>query len=381
MSDHENAPAPVTSWLAMPIEPAAHLAIERVRRADDVVHIAIMPDVHLAGDVCVGTAMATRRLVYPSAVGGDIGCGMLAIGFDAEADVLRDARSAGELLRLLGERIPSHRRHRSRTLPQPADLAPTLLSHPSLISLAKNDGALQFGTLGGGNHFVEMQSDEDNRLWLMIHSGSRALGQAVKGHHVARASLRSASMMVLDADTLEGQEYLHDQDWACRYARANRLAMGQQVVEILRDVFGIEADSATTLECDHNHVRQEDHFGEKLFIHRKGAMPASRGLSGVVPGSMGTASYHVQGRGCVPSLCSSAHGAGRLFSRHAARERFGRQDLRRQMQGVWFDPRLVETLREESPKAYKDVRSVMRAQEELVKVTRTLRPLLVYKGR
>ena len=198
--------APVKKWLAMPMETSAYAAIERVRRAEDVVHVAVLPDVHIAGDVCVGTAMATKRLLYPSAVGGDIG-------------------------------------------------------------------------------------------------------------------------------------------------------------------------------CDHNHVRREEHFGESLYVHRKGAMCADAGLAGVVPGSMGTQSLHVEGRGCADSLRSGAHGAGRLLSRHAAREQFGRTNFRRQMQGVWFDPRLGDALREESPKAYKDVQSVMRAQRDLVKVTRTLRPLVVYKGR
>jgi tRNA-splicing ligase RtcB len=135
------------------------------------------------------------------------------------------------------------------------------------------------------------------------------------------------------------------------------------------------------IRCDHNHVRREEHFGESLLIHRKGAMPADAGLPGVIPGSMGTLSLHVEGRGCAESLRSSAHGAGRLFSRRAARDRFTRSDLRRQMDGIWFEPRLTESLREESPKSYKDVRAVMRAQAELVKVVRTLRPLLVYKGR
>jgi tRNA-splicing ligase RtcB (3'-phosphate/5'-hydroxy nucleic acid ligase) len=355
--------------------------IERVSRAEDVVRIAVMPDVHLAGDVCVGTAMATRRLVYPSAVGGDIGCGMLAMGFNASGDLLQDAERAGNVLRLLGERIPARRRNRSRTLPYPPELAQGELSHPSLQSLAADEGKLQFGTLGGGNHFIEIQADESNQLWVMIHSGSRAVGQAVKDHHVGRAMIRSVSMVALDAGTAAGLNYLRDQDWARRYAAANRNAMGQEVAEILRAVFKFEQVESLTIGCDHNHVQREMHFGESLLVHRKGAMPADLASPGVVPGSMGTASFHVEGRGCAESLHSSAHGAGRLLSRHAARERFSRADLRNQMQGVWFDPRLGEALREESPKSYKDVYAVMRAQRELVKITRTLRPLLVYKGR
>ncbi|HZK82768.1 MAG TPA: RtcB family protein [Humisphaera sp.] len=381
MIEPDETLAPMRAWLAAPMETVARQAIDRMRRGDDVVRIAVMPDVHLAGNFCVGAAVATRRLIYPAAVGGDIGCGMLAVAFDASADILRDAESAGAVLRLLGERIPAQRRHRSRTLPFPATLISSDLSHPPLRSLASDEGQLQFGTLGGGNHFVELQADETGRLWLMIHSGSRAIGQAVKDHHLAQATIRSAAMLALDSDTPPGQAYLHDQEWARRFAHANRQAMAERVIEILRTLFKIEPVDRTTIACDHNQVRREEHFGQSALVHRKGAMPAERGSFGVVPGSMGTLSYHVEGRGCPESLMSSAHGAGRLFSRHAARERFGRADLRRQMHGVWFDPRLSEALREESPKSYKDVRSVMRAQDDLVKVTRILRPLLVYKGR
>lgn len=373
--------APVKKWLAMPMETSAYAAIERVRRAEDVVHVAVLPDVHIAGDVCVGTAMATKRLLYPSAVGGDIGCGMLALAFDAAADVFRTAVHAGTLLRQLGERIPAQRRHRTRTLTFPSAIDPRELSNPSLRSFADREGRLQYGTLGGGNHFVEMQADDDERLWVMIHSGSRAIGQEVKSHHLARTTIRSAGLLATDSDTAAGQAYLHDQEWARRFADANRRAMARQVVDILRESFKINSIESLTIACDHNHVRREEHFGKSLYVHRKGAMCADAALAGVVPGSMGTQSLHVEGRGCADSLRSGAHGAGRLLSRHAAREQFGRTNFRRQMQGVWFDPRLGDALREESPKAYKDVQSVMRAQRDLVKVTRTLRPLVVYKGR
>jgi tRNA-splicing ligase RtcB len=369
------------AWLATPMEDSAVKALGRVRRAEDVAYVAVMPDVHLAADVCVGTAMATNRLLYPSAVGGDIGCGMLALAFDASADVLRDPRHAGSLLRALGERIPAQRRSRRYAPPLPVGLSLEDLSHPSLVATVRDEARLQLGTLGGGNHFIELQADESDRLWLMVHSGSRAVGQAVKAHHLARATVKSASLLALDAGTDDGRAYLHDQDWARAYADANRRVMAGQVAGALRELFRAEAIEASLVACDHNHVREEEHFGRRLMVHRKGAMPANAGLAGVVPGSMGTCSYHVEGRGCAEALRSSAHGAGRLLSRGAARERFTRQDLRRQMGDVWFDPRLAESLREESPGSYKDVRAVMRAQGELVKVVRMLRPVLVYKGR
>ena len=373
--------APVKSWLAMPMEASAQEAIERVRRAEDVVHIAVMPDVHLAGDVCVGTAMATRRLIYPSAVGGDIGCGMLAMAFNAAADLLREPANAGELLRLLA-------RENSRAAPQPvsnvsfpASLKPGDLSHPALRSLADEVGRLQLGTLGGGNHFVEMQADEDEQLWVMIHSGSRAMGQEVKAHHLSRATIRSASMLTLDADKGEGQAYLHDQAWARQFAQANRQRDG-------RANRGGSSDQPSTffpwsrrpLPAITITFSREEHFGQSLLVHRKGAMPAEAGSAGVVPGSMGTLSLHVEGRGARSPLRSQAHGAGRLLSRRAARERFNLSSLRQQMQGVWFDPRLSEELREESPKSYKDVRAVMRAQRELVKITRTLQAVAGVQG-
>jgi tRNA-splicing ligase RtcB len=364
----------------MPMEPAARAIIDRVRRAEDVVHVAVMPDVHPANDVCVGTVMATRRLVYPGAVGGDIGCGMFVIGFDAEAKTLRDPRIAGALLRQLGESVPIHRRHRSRTIALPDGLRTDALSHPALAGVLNDVGILQLGTLGGGNHFIEFQADAEDRLWLMIHSGSRAMGQAIKAHHLTHASIRSASMMAIDIDTSAGQAYLHDQQWAREYARVNREAMGRVVIEMVRGLLRVEPVESTMIGCDHNHVRLEEHLGQRMLVHRKGAMPADVGQPGIVPGSMGTLSYHITGRGCELALRSSAHGAGRILSRQAARARFDRRDLARQMAQVWFDPRLANSLRDESPKSYKDVRRVLAAQAELVKIARTLWPVLVYKG-
>ena len=376
-------PAPVRTWLAGPMEPAAADTIARVRTAAGVVRVAVLPDVHVARDVCVGTAMATVDWLYPAAVGGDIGCGVVSVRFDADADdLLRDPARAGALLRLLAKAVPTARKHRLRSVPLPAALESTSLSHGALTAVLNDVGRLQLGTLGGGNHFVELGADAaDGRLWLTIHSGSRAMGQAVRGHHVGAATVRSAGMMAVDATADAGRAYLHDQQWCRSYAAANRAAMATAVVALLRDEFAVSADASGTIGCDHNHVAVEQHDGRPTFVHRKGAMPAAAGVPGVVPGSMGTATYHVVGRGCADALDSGAHGAGRAYSRAAARDRFARSDVRQQLRHVWFDPRLTDSLREEVPKAYKDVRAVMRAQAELVDVTRTLRPRLVYKRR
>ena len=375
-------PAPLRAWLAGPMDANAAATVDRVRRAAGVVHVAVLPDVHLARDVCVGTAMATVDWLYPAAVGGDIGCGMLSVPFDADGpDLLGDAARAGRLLRLLGRAVPAARHHRLRAVPLPAELASTDLSHGSIAAVLADVGRLQLGTLGGGNHFVELGADmADGRLWLTIHSGSRAMGQAVRNHHCAAAGVRSAGMMAVDANTDAGRAYLHDQQWARTYAAANRAAMASAVVALLRDDFAVAADESGTIACDHNHVAAGSHAGRAVWAHRKGAMPAGANVAGVVPGSMGTRTVHVVGRGCAESLDSTAHGAGRAYSRAAARDRFSRADVRQQLRDVWFDPRLTDALREEVPKAYKDVRAVLAAQTELIDVTRTLRPLLAYKG-
>ena len=382
MSTESHSGAAVHAWLAQPLEPKVSAAIERLRRADDVRHIAIMPDVHLASDVCVGAVIATSRLLFPAAVGGDIGCGMRAIAFDAGADMLGSAESAARLLARLPRAVPPARRHRARMLPLPDSLSGGL-SHPSLEAVLKSAGLQQLGTLGGGNHFVEFQADPDGRLWLMIHSGSRAMGQAIRARHLAGAFTVGGGLKALDADTDAGRAYAADVEWALRYADANRRAMADAVAEMVGSMFGVRTDPATLITCDHNHVALEEHGGTRLWVHRKGAMPAGVAVPGVLPGSMGSSSFHVEGRGCRESLASSAHGAGRAMSRERARKALSGRDLCRQMQqaGVWFDYRMADVLRDESPRAYKDVHAVLRAQHDLIRVTRVLKPVLTYKGR
>lgn len=369
----------VRTWLAGPPPADVAAALERLARAEDVRHIAVMPDVHLAGEVCVGTVLATSRLIYPAAVGGDIGCGMLALAFDAPADVLTGEAAAGRLFERLYATVPANRHRQPRELP--ADLNERPLSDPRLEAIQRRDGRVQFGTLGRGNHFLEFQrDDEEGRLWLMVHSGSRAVGQAVRNFHVARGFRTRMGLVALDGDSPEGKAYLADAEWARAYAAANRRAMADAAARAVAELFGARNIAETSLSIDHNHVRQEVHFGQSLWVHRKGAMPAGAGEAGVLPGSMGTASYHVAGRGEPASLCSSAHGAGRAMSREAARVKVSERDLRRQLAGVWFDPRAAPRLRDEAPSVYKDVAAVLRAQHDLVRVVRRLRPVLVYKG-
>ena len=375
MSEIELDPEVVKLWLCHPLMSAERSTLSRMSKLDDVVRLAVMPDVHVAGDACVGTAIATRDLVYPSLVGGDIGCGMLGVAFDASAHRFRRGAAAGQVLAMLRDTIPGTRRNRRLALDWPEELHSHRLSHGSLRAFVKADAMLQLGTLGGGNHFIELQRDEaDGRLWLMVHSGSRGLGQQIREHHVGVA--RSAGVSYLDTRGPEGQAYLSDQAFAREYASVNRVAMANLVARAV----GCDLDASTLIHVDHNHVEPQMIDGQSLWVHRKGAQSSRSGQTGVLPGSMGTLSYHVSGNGVAASLCSSAHGAGRALSRTQAREKFTKSDLKHQLSGVWFDPEHADALREESPRAYKDVRAVAKAQKELARVIRTLKPVLGFKA-
>lgn len=371
----------VRSWLTSPLTTQVKQVISRLERAPDVEHVAIMPDVHLARGVCIGTVLATRQLIYPQAVGADIGCGMSAVAFDADGDVLRSEQTARAVLDGLAGAIPVLR-HRSLSSAPPlsAMVADMSLGHASLARASRREGRVELGTLGRGNHFLEFQEDNDGRLWLMVHSGSRAMGQMITELHVAGAERVGGGLLCLDSESPQGQAYLNDVQWARRYADANRKVIIRTVAEMLRNRIGLTIVPDSTIHCDHNHVRCERHLGASLWVHRKGANSAFAGNTGLIPGSMGSRSFHVEGRGCAAALCSSSHGAGRVMSRHDARRRIATKQLCREMRGVWFNERIGSRLCEESPSAYKDIEAVLRAQKDLVRIVRRLRPLLNYRG-
>ncbi len=364
-------------WTAEPLPSEVRQSIEQLRRSDDVHHMAVMPDVHLAHKVCVGIALATKELIYPAAVGSDIGCGMAAVAVDSDSHLLSDARNAARLLTALSRDVPSNKHRVARELPM--ELHPRLLSVPALSRLAQRDGRVQLGTLGRGNHFLEFQTDENDRLWVMVHSGSRGMGQAITNYHAHRCERRSR-LACLEAGTAKGQAYLADVAWARTYAAENRLEMLRAVDRILSAEFATRLDWSSVIHTDHDHVQRESHFGTDYWVHRKGAQSADTGNAGIIPGSMGTSSVHVIGQGHPEALRSCAHGAGRRLSREAARHRISVQKLEHQLRGVWFDHRISHQLREEAPEAYKEIEQVLRAQRDLIQITRRLRPLLSYKG-
>jgi tRNA-splicing ligase RtcB (3'-phosphate/5'-hydroxy nucleic acid ligase) len=370
----------VRIWHDGPLPPGLKATVDRLAQSEGVRRVAVMPDAHLSDEVCIGTAVGTDGPIYPGAVGGDIGCGVAAVAFDAAADSVFDPKTAARLLAGFYEAIPFVRHRRTAAPPLPENLEARPLSSPVLERVRRREAEAQLGTIGSGNHFLELQADEDRRLWLMLHSGSRGLGQAIRDHHLERCRSGRLGLRFLEAESPAGRAYLDDLDWALAYAEASRQRMVEAAADVVRRVLGAEADVYSRVTCHHNHVRRETHGGESLWVHRKGAISAAAGEAGLIPGSMGTLSVHVIGLGHEDALASAAHGAGRRLSRTDARRRISVAQLAREARGVFFDHRLAAPLRDEAPSAYKDLEGVLQAQRDLARVVRRLRPVLVYKG-
>jgi tRNA-splicing ligase RtcB (3'-phosphate/5'-hydroxy nucleic acid ligase) len=367
--------APIKIWCADPLSRDVHAQLMRLAGAPDVCHIAVMPDVHLADEVCIGVAVATTHTLYPSAVGGDIGCGMAAVQLNLHRADIDNAHTAARIMHGF-ERLVPILAHRAAQ-PMPDSLLEPLAAQ-KLHGAKMHNAALQLGTLGRGNHFLELQVDEDDHVWACVHTGSRSIGQAIRDHYVSQHA--GPGMAAMDARTEVGQGYVHDVAWALRYAHHNRMRILDAACEILADVAGGAAIADTTIQCEHNHVRRESMGGDTWWVHRKGAVSAQVNESAIIPGSMGSATFHTRGRGLADALCSSSHGAGRNMSRTEARKRIRVVELQRSVQGLWFDHRKLRQLVDEAPAAYKDIHRVMRAQHELTAITRRLHPLLSFKG-
>jgi tRNA-splicing ligase RtcB len=373
--------AVVRSWLSEPLPRDVRGPLDLLARTPGVARIAVMPDVHWSEGVCVGVVVGARDRLFPDAVGRDIGCGVAAEAYDVPADRLRDASVARLLLDDLARLVPVHRHGGDGLLHRlPDALDAEGLSDPHLRRLAERDGRVQFATIGRGNHFLELQADDEDRLWAMVHSGSRAMGHAIHAHHLRAARRARVGLAGIDAASEAGDAYRRDVAWAVAYAEESRRAMLRALSESLDRRLGGAPLAGSRISCGHNHVRRETHFGEDLWVHRKGAVSAAEGEAGIVPGSMGTVSFHTAGRGCHEAMASCAHGAGRALPRSEARRRITPRDLHREMGSVAWDARRERDLVEEAPSAYKDVGAVMRAQSDLVRVVRRLRPLLSFKG-
>jgi tRNA-splicing ligase RtcB len=350
-------------------------------------HVALMPDAHVGIGATVGSVIPTQNAVIPSAVGVDIGCGMTAAELDVTESQLPD--SLEPLLGRIERAIPAGVGRGHDTVARNADrwLA-TNKPSTDLAADKATKAAKQFGTLGSGNHFFELCVDERSQVWVVLHSGSRGIGNELAQRHIgkARRLAKDLELRLEDPDlayftegTPEFAAYIGDMLWAQDYARANR---DQMLDNAMREVFAFLGLGRETrrINCHHNFTQREAHDGRELWITRKGAIKAASGDLGVIPGSMGTRSYIVRGKGNEASWTSCSHGAGRRHSRTQAKKLFTAADLEAQMQGkVWLSKR-ARALVDEIPTAYKDIDQVMADQSDLVEVLHTLHQVLNYKG-
>ncbi len=379
----------VRSW-ASDLEPQTRRQAERSARCAAVAGpIALMPDAHLGIGATVGSVIPTENAIIPAAVGVDIGCGMIAVHTSLTAADLPD--DLGPVLAgiegaipagFAGHGEPSRAADRwlgANPVPDPGRLQ---LSHHRKI-------ASQLGTLGGGNHFVEVGLDEAASVWLVLHSGSRGIGNLLAQRHITEArrlcSLLNRSLedrdlaYFLDTDP-QFQAYVTDMLWAQAYALQNRELMMDAAMAVLRAVIPTRVAELERINCHHNYCEREVHEGRSLWITRKGAIRAAKGDRGVIPGSMGTATYIVSGLGNPASYRSASHGAGRRFGRKEAHRRFTAAELRRAMRGrTWQEDKATQLL-DEAPMAYKDITQVMADQADLVRVEHTLEAVVNYKG-
>ena len=358
-------------------------------------HVAAMPDVHMGVGATVGSVIPTKGAIIPAAVGVDIGCGMNAVRLSITAeelpDSLRRARSAIEAAVPVGFNMHiSDRAKRSTITALAGGLDAVLEKHPKIANLQKKSYQTwirQLGTLGGGNHFIELCLDESNDVWIMLHSGSRGIGNAIGRYFIERAKKDMTSQLGRLPDKnlayfTEGgrhfDDYVEAVHWAQEYALVNRREMMRLIVEALNGVLPRFKATKEAINCHHNYVAIEKHLGETVFITRKGAIRAGEGELGIIPGSMGARSYIVSGKGNKASFESCAHGAGRRMSRTQAKKRFNTRDLEAQTEGI--ECRKDKGVVDEIPGAYKDIDTVMENQSDLVDVVHTLKQLVCVKG-
>src|SRR5437660_2521613 len=324
-------------------------------------HVAAMPDVHYGKGATVGSVIAMKGAVSPAAVGVDIGCGMAAVRTSLTASDLPD--SLGGLRSEIESAIPVGFEQHKRPVQGDAGLWRDFQELTPAVRDLESKARHQLGTLGGGNHFIELCLDTEDKVWLMLHSGSRNIGKSLAEIHIGRAKklahnrdLPDRDLAVFLAGTREMQEYRRDLFWAQRYARANREAMLHLYENVLRR-FRPDVRFADAVHCHHNYVAEETHFGEEVLVTRKGAIRAGKGDLGIIPGSMGTRSFVVRGLGNPQSFESASHGAGRRMSRGEAKRRFSVRDLQEQTKGV--ECRKDGGGLDEIPAAYKPIEQVM----------------------
>jgi tRNA-splicing ligase RtcB len=396
---------PVKMWThGVPVEPEAMEQLANTAKMPFIYrHIAVMPDVHVGKGSTIGSVIPTLGAVIPAAVGVDIGCGMMAAKTTLSANDLPD--NLGPLRSAIEKAIPHGLSPRTRSFkgrdegswqnpPSAVDAAWSQLKDEFDVICAKTpklrhtNNYKHLGTLGTGNHFIEVCLDEENAVWLMLHSGSRGVGNAIGTYFIELAqqdmrthlaNLPDRDLAYLKEGTQHYDDYVEAVGWAQKFARMNREVMMQNLVKAVRTVIRKPFEThVEAVNCHHNYVQKERHFGQEVLVTRKGAVSARAGELGIIPGSMGARSYIVRGKGNEESFTSCSHGAGRTMSRSEAKRRFTREDQVRATQGV--ECRKDEGVVDEIPMAYKDIDAVMHAQRDLVEVVHTLKQVVCVKG-
>ena len=383
----------ILSWL--PEEQIEDSALQQIRNLSELPfifrHVAVMPDCHFGMGATVGSCIPTLRAIIPAAVGVDIGCGMIAVKTPLVKDDLPEDLS--DLRKAVEEQIPLSAGRYNRSVKKTArgrveqlEAQAAELDRLDFYDKVDRNWRKQLGSLGSGNHFIEIVLDEENSVWAFLHSGSRGIGNRLATLHIKTAkalmekwyiNLPDKDLAYLVEDTPEFDDYMTDLGWAQDFAKLNRDEMIERILKILQYRFG-EFDEVERIQCHHNFTQREHHFGKNVLVSRKGAIEAREGQLGLIPGSMGTASYVVRGKGNEASLNTAPHGAGRSLSRNKARSSFTMEDFDQYMEGI--EVRRSEAFLDELPGAYKDIDLVMEQSRDLVDVVHTFRQIVNVKG-
>jgi tRNA-splicing ligase RtcB len=400
---------PIFGWTqGVPVEEQAMQQLKNIVSLPFIhKHVAVMPDVHLGKGATIGSVIPTKGAIVPAAVGVDLGCGMMAVRTSIRAEHLPD--SLAEIRSAIEKAVPHGRTTVGKHYDPAKDRglwynAPEInqirfkelegglkaileKQNDKLLNRAAAGAEKQLGTLGTGNHFIEVCLDENNHVWVMLHSGSRGIGNRIATHFIEKAQalvkmwfvhLPDVDLAYLPQGIKEFDEYVEAVEWAQRFAMVNREIMMENALNALRRFFPDLATTEEAVNCHHNYVEMENHYGANVWLTRKGAVRARSGDLGIIPGSMGAKSYIVRGKGNPESFCSCSHGAGRVMSRGEAFKKITLEDHAKATAGV--ECRKDKEVIDESPAAYKPIEAVMAAQADLVDIVHTLKQCLCVKG-
>lgn len=392
MPPHRISPG-VLSWLpAEQIEASARQQIDNLSGMPFIFrHVAVMPDCHFGMGATVGSVIPTLRAIIPAAVGVDIGCGMIAVKTPLTRAELPDDLS--DIRKAIEHQIPLSAGHYNRSVKKTAkprieqlEAKAAELGRLDFYDKTARNWRKQLGSLGSGNHFIEITLDEEGYAWAFLHSGSRGVGNRLATHHIGIAkklmekwyiSLPDPDLAYLVEDTPEFDNYMADLDWAQEFALLNREEMIERIIKLLQYRCG-DFEETERIQCHHNFTKREHHFGKNILVSRKGAIEAQEGQLGLIPGSMGTRSYVVRGKGNADSFNTAPHGAGRRLSRGKAKAAFTMDDFDRDMVGI--EVNRSEAFLDELPGAYKDIDLVMEQSANLVEIIHTFRQIVNVKG-